>query len=460
MKKKFLSKALAATLTAVMVLSAVGCGSKESDEKEPSQESSEEEATEEKAYSGKVVINAGGAGHNPAIPEAIEVLKGMDKYKDVEFELLPYEGEEYEHTMPIQVMGGEQIDIVFNGNPMQQEAFISGDITVPMTEQVEKYGVDLEKTYGSYAKYAYNNDEVYGIPAAATVWGLFYNKKIFDDAGIAYPDEKVPMTWDEYTELAKQLTSGTGGDKTYGALHLEWPQFWYGEAIMALDGGEAFYKEDGSSNFDDPAFRKALERTHKMMHEDQSIRTTADILTTKTISQAFFTGQYGMFLQGTWTLNWLLDQEENPRDFEVGLAPLPVDAGTTQKNWGICGTFSMTQTTVDKDLSFNVIVDLVRETTKLTSSEIFADQTVPQDNLFVDVVNGITPTDSQFTPEYVKSIFLNPEMKFVSEKITGPSALEYETIMMEETGLYFANEQDIDTTITNVVNRVNKVLGK
>ncbi len=39
-----------------------------------------------------------------------------------------------------------------------------GGVIVPITEYVEKYGINMEEQYGEYAKFAYNAGEVYGIP--------------------------------------------------------------------------------------------------------------------------------------------------------------------------------------------------------------------------------------------------------------------------------------------------------
>ena len=44
----------------------------------------------------------------------------------------------------------------------------------------------------------------YGIPFATNCTALFYNKDMFDAAGIDYPDENT--TWDEFHEMAKALT--------------------------------------------------------------------------------------------------------------------------------------------------------------------------------------------------------------------------------------------------------------
>ena len=96
----------------------------------------------------------------------------------------------------------------------------------------------------------------------------------------------------------------------------------------------------------------------------------------------------------------------------------------------------------------------------MTSSEIYADQTVPQDNIFTDIVNQISEYDKLITVDLVHGIFLNPETQFVTEKISGPNAADYEKIVVEETTLYFGQEQDLNTTLDNIEQRVNENVGE
>ena len=43
---------------------------------------------------------------------------------------------------------------------------------------------------------------------------IHYNPRMFDEAGLDYPDPE--WTWDDFLETAKALTSGEGGDKVFG----------------------------------------------------------------------------------------------------------------------------------------------------------------------------------------------------------------------------------------------------
>lgn len=49
------------------------------------------------------------------------------------------------------------------------------------------------------------------LPFKTDYYVLYYNKDIFDAAGVDYPSND--MTWTEWEEMCKSLTSGEGNDK-------------------------------------------------------------------------------------------------------------------------------------------------------------------------------------------------------------------------------------------------------
>lgn len=92
--------------------------------------------------------------------------------------------------------------------------------------------------FGTYAI----DDRYYGLPTRCTCWVLYYNKDLFDEAGIAYPEQ---MTWDEYASLAKQLTNDkTGEDKVWGGYFADWDI-----APMPVFKGQDLYSTWGQYQF-------------------------------------------------------------------------------------------------------------------------------------------------------------------------------------------------------------------
>ncbi|MFI3175240.1 MAG: extracellular solute-binding protein [Bacillota bacterium] len=454
-------------ISALAVGTLAGCGGSEpapaaeapaATTETPAATAEEAPAAEETAtgYTGNLVISIHDQLNNLAVVEALDYLQTTDKWKDVDFDIRPQD-QEYEINLPIHVMGGQQIDVMYNFNPIEQDKNSSAGIIQPIDDALAELGIDLEEKYGNYAVAAYNDGEAFAIPGGVTAWGLFYNKNLFDEAGLPYPDPTVPMTWSEYRDLAVQLTSGSGVDKIYGTLHLEWPMYWYGEAIMTLGGGQAFYNEEGLSNIEDPVFRETIEAVYNMQNVDGVTPTMADIVARKIEPDGFFNGNYAMYLHGTWFLNWLADTETYPRDYEIGFAPMPVPDGTTQRQtWGVTGTYAVPATSADPVMATDFCVDLVAEITQRTSSEIFVDQTVSRDNLFVSIADEIE--DGQFTTEAIQDLFMNPDQLMISEKVSGPNAAKYEAVLIEEVEKYFADAQDLDTTISNIKTRGDKAI--
>ncbi|OYD15999.1 hypothetical protein CH333_04585, partial [candidate division WOR-3 bacterium JGI_Cruoil_03_44_89] len=53
-------------------------------------------------------------------------------------------------------------------------------------------------------------DSLYGIPKDWSPLVLYYNKNLFDEAGVSYPDEN--WTWDDFLDAAIKITKDENGD--------------------------------------------------------------------------------------------------------------------------------------------------------------------------------------------------------------------------------------------------------
>lgn len=435
-------KILTIVLTGCMLMSMTGCGQTESTEKDNDTKQ-------------KMVIHLNGIDEDYKMQKAMDEIQKMDKYSNVDFEFHGREAD-FDTTVPVMIAGGEQVDIVIVANPMIQQQWADAGTIVPLNDLIEATGTNFEEEFGPYVENATNNGEIYTVPHNITRWVLYYNKDIFDAAGIPYPDSKVPMTWDEYQEVARQITAGEGADKKYGAFYLPWGTFTYGDAIMTLGGGEKFYNEEGLSNIENPAFAESMKRTHDMMHIDKSMPTHADVVTTKIEATGFMNGQYGMCVQGGWVLPWAADKENFPRDWKLGVAPMPVDEGETMKTWGVVNGFGISPTSADPELAFEIAMDLSRLSAENAMSSESANRSVSQDILFTGFEESLK--EDGITVDQLLYVFTDPSIKFVGEKIMGPNNVAYEKVYMEEVEKYLVDEQDLDTTIANIKERGDKAI--
>jgi len=456
--KKVLGMLLTLTLLVSML---AACGSNSEPAGNSGGGDSTEKTTAKKADDSqekvKMVLNLHNFQNDAAVINSLAEVQAMEEFANVDFVIMDKD-EEYDTTLPIAVAGGEQMDVIALFNPIQQNKFAKAGIILPLDDLNASLGIDMEAEYAQYAENAKYEGTTVMYPHQVTKWVLYYNKKIFDDAGIAYPDPNVPMTWTEYAELAAALTSGEGSEKIYGTLHLDWPMFWYGEAIMKLGGGEKFYTEDGLSNIEDPIFAKALERSYNMQHVDKSTPTHADIIMSKTGPQAFMNGQYGMIMQGAWLLSWAADKETYPRDWDLGIAPMPVDEGTTQKTWGVVNGYAVAATSADPELAAKIAHKLSELSSKYTEGTPAGSQVHESTKLFVAMGEKLAPEG--ITLDVILNAWQNPTTQFVTVKVTGANNVEYETVIKEGVEKYFVQEQDLETTIKNIKERGDKQILK
>jgi multiple sugar transport system substrate-binding protein len=56
--------------------------------------------------------------------------------------------------------------------------------------------------------------QIWAVPADIDPWVLYYNRDLFDQAGVPYPDPE--WTWDDFLEKAALLTDDLGSHKQYG----------------------------------------------------------------------------------------------------------------------------------------------------------------------------------------------------------------------------------------------------
>ena len=113
---------------------------------------------------------------------------------------------------------------------------------------------------------AYNYDGVqYVLPADLDLQLIYYNKDIFDAAGVAYPE--AGWTWDDYRATAMALTEGGSVGKIYGSNDIA-----FGETRMITwsYGGDFIDAETGEAMMDSEPVQRALGLLAAMMVEDES----------------------------------------------------------------------------------------------------------------------------------------------------------------------------------------------
>lgn len=134
------------------------------------------------------------------------------------------------------VFGSADAPSVFWMNFNLSKEYVPMGFVQDLTEAVTTYGIDMSKLNAGITD-AYTVDgKLYAIPKDTDSYAVYYNKALFDAAGVAYPNDD--WTIDDFVETAKALTT----DKTVGWSNTTSDRVYYN--FMVSNGGK-IYSDDG-----------------------------------------------------------------------------------------------------------------------------------------------------------------------------------------------------------------------
>ncbi len=193
------------------------------------------------------------------------------------------------------------------------------DSIIPMKEVLATVDLDadtyLDEFWPALHINAVINDAVYAIPYQNSTPVLYYNKTMFEKAGL-----EVPQTWADVVAAGKKLTNAE--ENTWGIMMPTTNNDYCGWILSSLtfaNGGNFYNAEypgevyyDSASTIGALEFWKNLVFKHKIMPKG--------VLDANGISTAFFEQKLGMAFLSTGALTFM---RENSKDFELGVAFMP-----------------------------------------------------------------------------------------------------------------------------------------
>ncbi|MET8946783.1 sugar ABC transporter substrate-binding protein [Streptomyces sp. NPDC004542] len=170
------------------------------------------------------------------------------------------------------------------------------------------------------------------VPLYSMAYALYYNKKIFADAGIAKP----PATWDELVADGRKIRAK--GKAVLGAEGANLAENIHHVFVFAKQHGADFFTADGKPDFTDDGVVAAVQQYVGLMAKDKVIPAgDAEYAQNQSVSD-FAKGKLAMLLWQSASAN-LTSQGMNEDDY--GIAPVPVPSGTpgtgTQVNSMVAG---------------------------------------------------------------------------------------------------------------------------
>ena len=185
--------------------------------------------------------------------------------------------------------------------------------------------------------------QVYGIPKDFNTLAVFYNKDLFDEAGVEYPNEN--DTWDTFAKKLRGVND-LGGDVKGACFVADLARmgpFAFGEGWQALS-------QDGNTNLQDKAFVDAFTWYTGLIQE--GVTSLPSDLGQDWSGGCFGTGNTGVAIEGAWILGYLRDTAPN---LQYGTTFLPVAPSGKTGNYTYTVAYGVNANSANQDAAIKVL---------------------------------------------------------------------------------------------------------
>lgn len=242
-------------------------------------------------------------------PEFAALFRAFEKENpNVEVQQVDIPSDDYDTKVTTMMSSGDTTDILTMKNLLSYSNYALRDQLVDLTDHVKK--VDKDPAKDAYNMYKIGG-KTYAQPYRNDFWVLYYNKKLFDEAGVSYPKN---WTWDDYVKNAKKLTQTDKG--IYGTYQHTWRSTV--QAIAAAQNGKNLLKP--SYNYLEDYYKRALD-----LQDSKAQMTYGTAKSTKVTYQSQFeSSKTAMMYMGTWYMGGLLSNiNDGKTNVDWSIAPMP-----------------------------------------------------------------------------------------------------------------------------------------
>lgn len=243
----------------------------------------------------------------PAMEEIAAAFEEENPNVSIDIQVTPYK--EYFTKLQTAATGGSAADVFWMNGPNFQLYASNGQLA-----PLDDAGVDAaDYPEGLIDLYTFDG-ALYGAPKDFDTVALWYNKALFDAAGVAYP--AAGWTWDDFTAAAAALTDPATGQ--YGVAASQYGQENYYNSI-AQAGGEVISADGTESGYGSPEALEGIELWTDLIEAGSS--PTAQQMTDTNPEDLFLSGKVAMFQNGSWAA--IAYGENADISDQVDVAPLP-----------------------------------------------------------------------------------------------------------------------------------------
>lgn len=288
--------------------------------------------------------------------------KYKGKYKVVT-EYIPRSGSGggYEDKVNAAITTNSLPDVITLDGP-NTAAYAKSKVITPLDDYLKDN--NMEDVLDSIKQQGTYDGKFYAFGYSESNVGIYYNKKMFKEAGIdesSLPTLKKPWTWNEFKAVSKKLKDHFKEAAIDFRLNSNDEMLPYAYMPLIWSNGGSVVNEDGTKAegyFNSKESTQAVQFIQDLVKEGYT--------TVSPVEKGFETGRYPMVLSGSWTI---ADLQTNYKDIDFGILPYPV-SNKTKKLVSPSGSWQLAVTT--KSNKKDAAAEFVKFATNTESSEILS----------------------------------------------------------------------------------------
>jgi multiple sugar transport system substrate-binding protein len=341
-----MKRLLFVALNLILILGFVGCTPKATETAMPTEVQQAADTpvpVVENKISGEITFSTWGSLDEKKVNELIiaEFEKDYPGTK-VNLEYIP---DDYITKIETEFVGGTAPDVIY-GHPHYFANWASKGLLMDLDTY---FAADSDFFYNQnefivpmYDAFKWNGKHIATINGSDTFL-LFYNKDMFDKAGVAYPDDN--WTWDDFVAAGQKMTVSEGDNKQFGFVMSSWPYAAF--PFIYSHGGSLFDNMNNptKATFDTPESVAGLQFAQDLIWKYKISPTVQD---SANLGASFDTGQVAMDITGMWAVVF----RRNITDFKWDVANLPLTPGMPRKTIAFYAGYAVYKNTKNPDLAW------------------------------------------------------------------------------------------------------------
>jgi multiple sugar transport system substrate-binding protein len=188
--------------------------------------------------------------------------------------------------------------------------FFDRGVVLDITPLVSADKVDLKDFWPSAIKTYGREGKLYGLPNSASSHAYYFNKNLYQQAGLPLPTEtakKGPWNWDTIVEQGLKITKGEGPNKVFGFNQVT--SIYSVDQFIWQNGGDLWDEKVTTCKLNEPPAVGAIQW---LVDGVQKHKITPSSIDTKAGGDMFVAGRAGIVAAGRFILDTLLNSKFEP----------------------------------------------------------------------------------------------------------------------------------------------------